>query len=118
MLLYQQHDPGMIYTESHNDYLQFAAEGGLLLAIPAAACLIVFGTAVRRRFAEETSVTTYWIRVGAVTGLAAIALQEVVDFSLQMPGNAALFAVLCAIAVHRTPERRGRSAAPGAARIG
>ena len=27
----------------------------------------------------------YWIRIGAVTGILAIALQEVSDFSLQMP---------------------------------
>jgi hypothetical protein len=26
-----------------------------------------------------------------------------VDFSLQVPGNAALFAVVCAIALHRAP---------------
>ena len=56
----------------------------------------------------STSTTTYWIRVGAVMGLTAIALQETVDFSLQMPGNAALFAVLCGIALHTTPERRPR----------
>ena len=37
--------------------------------------------------------------------LTAIVLQETVDFSLQMPGNAALFAVLCAVALHRTPVR-------------
>ena len=42
----------------------------------------------------------YWIRFGAATGLAAIALQSAVEFSLQMPGNAALFVVLCAIALH------------------
>jgi hypothetical protein len=36
-----------------------------------------------------------------VTGIVAIALQSVVDFSLQIPGNAALFAVLCGIALHR-----------------
>jgi hypothetical protein len=41
-----------------------------------------------------------------VTGILGIALQETVEFSLQMPGNALLFAVLCAIALHRTPERR------------
>jgi hypothetical protein len=35
-----------------------------------------------------------------------MALQETVEFSLQMPGNAFLFVVLCAIALHRTPERR------------
>jgi hypothetical protein len=67
-----------------------------------------FAAAVRRRFNDETSATTYWIRVGAVTGLTAIALQETVDFSLQMPGNAALFATLCGIALHATPGRRPR----------
>ncbi len=42
----------------------------------------------------------YWIRFGAATGLAAIAIQSAVEFSLQMPGNAVLFVVLCAIALH------------------
>ena len=68
--------------------------------------IVVFVRAVRRRFAQETSASTYWIRRGAVVGLLAIALQEIVDFSLQMPGNAFLFAVLCAIALHGTPSRR------------
>jgi hypothetical protein len=42
----------------------------------------------------------YWIRFGAATGLAAVAIQSGVEFSLQMPGNAVLFVVLCAIALH------------------
>jgi hypothetical protein len=107
-MLYQRHDLSQHYAEAHNDYLQLAAEGGVLLTIPAVLCLAIFVRAVHRRFREETSPTTYWIRVGAVTGLTAIALQEAVDFSLQMPGNAALFAALCGIALHTTPERRTR----------
>src|SRR4029077_10276375 len=99
-LFYQQHDLAQYYAQAHNDYLQLAAEGGLLLLVPAAACVVAFITAVRRRFKEETSTSGYWVRVGAVTGLAAIALQETVEFSLQMPGNAVLFAVLCGIALH------------------
>jgi O-antigen ligase len=109
-LFYQQHDLAQHYSQAHNDYLQLAAEGGVLLVMPAVAALVFFVAAVRRRFREETSTTTYWLRVGAVTGLAAIALQETVEFSLQMPGNATLFAVLCAIALHRTPDRSGRVA--------
>jgi O-antigen ligase len=104
-LFYQRHDLAKYFSAAHNDYLQLAAEGGLLLTIPAAACLVAFIVAVRRRFVEESSVRTYWLRVGAVTALTAIALHETVDFSLQMPGNAALFAVVCAIALHRNPER-------------
>jgi O-antigen ligase len=107
-LFYQQHDLVRHYVQTHNDYLQLAAEGGALLVVPALGCMVAFAAAVRRRFTEETSRRAYWLRVGAVTGLAAIALQETVDFSLQMPGNAALFAVLCGIALPRAPAARPR----------
>jgi hypothetical protein len=39
-----------------------------------------------------------------VTGLCAIAVQSMVEFSLQMPGNAALCAVLLGIALHHDPR--------------
>jgi hypothetical protein len=48
---------------------------------------------------------TRWLRLGAVVGLSLIAVQETVDFSLQIPGNAALFVVLAAIAIHRAPGK-------------
>ena len=103
MLLYQKHDLARHYAQAHNDYLQLAAEGGMLIGIPALLCVGTFIAVVRRRFVEETSTSAYWLRVGAVTAVMAIALQETVDFSLQMPGNAALFAVICGIALHRAP---------------
>lgn len=102
-LFYQEHDLAWHYREAHNDYLQLLAEGGALLTIPAIACTGAFLALVRRRFREEVGTTSYWLRVGAVTGIAAIALQETVEFSLQMPGNAALFSVLCGIAIHQAP---------------
>jgi O-antigen ligase len=115
-LFYQEHDLALHYNEAHNDYLQLLAEGGALLMVPALLCAGVFVHLVRSRFRDERSTTSYWLRVGAVTGIAAIALQETVEFSLQMPGNAALFSVLCGMAIHRAPrrERPARSAhAPG-----
>lgn len=105
-VLYQRHDLARHYIQAHNDYLQLLAEGGVLLTAPALVCVAAFVALVRRRFREETSTTSYWLRVGAVTGIAAIALQSVVEFSLQMPGNAAFFAVLCAMAIHQTEPRR------------
>jgi O-antigen ligase len=110
-LLFQRHDLSRHYEQAHNDYLQLAAEGGLLLTIPALLCLALLVVLVHRRFVDDLSERTYWLRVGAVTGLIAIAFQETVDFSLQMPGNAALFAVLCAIALHR-PEAESRQVSP------
>jgi len=101
------------YVEAHNDYLQLLAEGGGLLAVPAVLSIFLFAREIRRRFKEGLDDTmTYWLRVGATSGLIAIALQEIVEFSLQIPGIAALFAVVGAIAIHR-PERRRDPDAPG-----
>ena len=107
-LFFQQHQLAFHYAQAHNDYLQVLAEGGALVTIPVVLLLVVFAREVRRRFREDgqASVSSWWARAGAVTGLLAIGLQETVDFGLQIPGNAALFAGLCAIAIHRAPVRR------------
>lgn len=86
--------------EAHSDYLQLAAEGGLLVAIPIVVLIVVFVHQVRCRFRTGASLTSYWTRIGAVAGLVAMAVQESVEFSLQLPGNAVLFAALCAVALH------------------
>lgn len=104
MLVHQKYDPTVHYLQAHNDYLQVAAEGGVLVALPALITIGFFVRHVRRRLREDPSESmSYWVRAGACTGLVAIALQETVDFSLQMPANAALFCVLAAIAMHRAP---------------
>ena len=99
-LVYRTSLHGLHLREAHNDYLQLAAEGGLLVGIPIAGALVMFAILVRRRF-RGSSGSSYWTRAGAVMGIIAIAVQATVEFSLQMPGNAVLFAVLCAIALHR-----------------
>jgi O-antigen ligase len=105
-LVYPMTDTVFHAVEAHNDYLQILSEGGLVLAAAAVMTVLVLARSVRRAFAQEQSVETYWIRIGAVTGLVAIACQEAVEFSLQMPGNAVLFALLVAIALHRPGTRR------------
>jgi O-antigen ligase len=114
MLLYQSHSPNEHYREAHNDYLQLAAEGGLLVGIPILILVALFVREVRRRFLDQADdARTYWTRVGAVTGLLAVACQDVVEFSLQLPGNAVLFCVLAAIAVHPCRLRaKSRSTPP------
>lgn len=108
MLIYQTANPLTTFNQAHNDYAQLLAEGGLLVAVPAALFVVLFAREVRRRFRNDTpDRLTYWARVGAVAGLLAIGLQEIVDFSLQMPGNAALCAVVMAIAAGRLPHREG-----------
>src|SRR5262249_39372387 len=110
MRAYQTATSDTLVWEAHNDYLQLAAEGGLLVGVPIALTLVLFVDGIRRRFSsDEDDRTTSWIRFGAATGLAAIGLQSLVEFSLQMPGNAVAFVVLAAIALHR-PSRGQDSA--------
>lgn len=91
-----------MFVEAHNDFLQLAAEGGLLLGLPILAAIGLLSREVWRRFRERADdAETYWLRAGAVTGLCAIAVMEVFDFTLQMPGASAMFVVLCAVAIHR-----------------
>lgn len=104
MQAYQTGFTDQAVREAHNDYLQLAAEGGLLLGVPIAFVIGSFVVAVRRRFVGgQDDPTTSWMRFGAAIGLAAIGLQSLVEFSLQMPGNAVTFVVLAAMALHRPP---------------
>jgi O-antigen ligase len=116
-LFYQRHELTHFFAQAHNDYLQLAAEGGLLLVVPALVCLVVFVRDVRGAMCEQRGSTTWWLRAGAVTSLLAMACQESVEFSLQMPGNAALFAVVCAIALHRPPSSGPGDEAPPRPRL-
>jgi O-antigen ligase len=106
MLVYQSGPREAIFFQAHNDYLQLFAEGGLLVAIPAIVTVWILVRTVRRRLAERAdSVPTYWIRAGAVSSLAGIAVQSAVEFSLQLPGITVLFVVVAAIATHRSVSR-------------
>jgi len=110
MLVYQTADRSQIFFEAHNDYLQLLAEGGVLIVIPVAVAIGAIVRTIRLRFkARRDDILTYWIRVGAVGGLAGIAVQSTLEFSLQLMGNLVLFAVIAALAMH-TGRPRGYEA--------
>ena len=67
-------------------------------------CVIALGWEILRRLRHDRPGSSWWLRRAAVTAIVAIGLQESVEFSLQMPGNAALFAVVCALAIHPPRE--------------
>lgn len=109
MLRYQTVQDGFRYIEAHNDYLQLLAEGGLLVGVPALILAAALMVTTYRRFREGADDTrTYWLRVGAVAGVSAIAVQSVTEFTLQMPGAAVMFATLLAIAIHQPRSRVDR----------
>ena len=99
MLVYQKSDRLFYFNQAHNQYLQIAAEGGLLLSVPAVVALLSFVRLARRRvLGDRTAV--FWIRIGAGGGLVAVMVQNLWETGLRMPANAALAAVLAAIVVH------------------
>ncbi len=100
MLFYQKRNPGFHMAQAHNDYLQLAAEGGLLVVVPALVVAVLLTHAIRQNLrAARPESRGYWIRAGAAIGLLAVAVQEVFEFSLQIPVNAFLFATLAATAL-------------------
>jgi O-antigen ligase len=116
MLLYQKSNLGVHLAQAHNDYLQLLVEGGLLVGVPVAVALGLLVFAIRRSVNEARGDSyDYWVRAGATVGLVAIGIQETVEFSLQMPANAFLFATLAAVAicpVRKTSRRVGPSRGP------
>lgn len=99
VIAYQTAEPGYSIGQAHNHYLQLAAEGGALVAVPAALAFTSFLLLFGRRLAEDSG-TNYLVRAGAGAGLAGALLQSFWETGLRMPANAMLFSVLAAIATH------------------
>jgi len=103
MLLYQQGSRLFFFNHAHNEYLQLIAEGGVLLAVPAAIALIAGAAVVTSRLRSDRT-PIFWIRAGAISGIVAVAVQGIWDTGLRTPANGALFAVIAAIACHEPRE--------------
>lgn len=112
MLVYreQQRHP-FFFNQAHDQYLQFAAEGGLLLGLPILLVVAAFArTAWTAMAADRTPI--FWLRAGAAAGLVGIAVQSVWETGLRMPANAVLCAVVAAMVVHDAADRAFRGGRP------
>jgi O-antigen ligase len=100
MLVYQHEARGHFYfNHAHNEYLQFAAEGGVLLCVPVAVALMAGAYGIGQRIRHDKT-PIFWLRIGAASGVLAVAVQSVWDTGLRMPANAVLFALVAAVALH------------------
>jgi len=85
-------------NQAHNDYLQLLVETGLV----GFSIAIWFLVTVFRRAADKlknwTETANGALTVAALLGCVGILVHSLLDFNLQIPANAALFYVLCAIA--------------------
>jgi hypothetical protein len=103
MLAYQRRPAPFRINAAHNHYLQVAAEGGLLLGIPVLAAIVLFARAGIERLAHDGS-GMYWVKTGAMSGLAGVAVQSVWETGLATPANGVLAAIAAAIVLHRAGE--------------
>jgi len=101
---YQPPGLGARFNFAHNDYLQFIADGGLLV-IPLMAWLVI--VTYRRGFRKlrHDSRLIRGVTLGALTGITAIGVHSLIDFNLHIPANALLFTVLVALVVMPIPHR-------------
>jgi len=99
----------LFINEAHNDYAQLLVETGLL---GFALMLWFLVRLYRRPWATSRRWEFKWdgaVSLAALLGCSGILFHSFVDFNLQIPANAALFYVLCALAGSKLPSRSSRS---------
>ena len=109
MMVYQPAPHVTYFNHAHNEYLQLMSEGGLWLAIPGLLAIAAGVSSIWKRLSADRT-PIYWVRAGAVSGMAAVAVQSIWETGLRRPANLLLFAVLAAIAMHSAAEPSRRTA--------
>jgi O-antigen ligase len=96
---------------AHNDYLQLLVEMGAAGFVVALWFLVALFRSARRKLNHATSATNAAVTLAALLGISGILVHSLVDFNLQIPANATLFYVVCAVAAmepsfsrHRRPH--------------
>ena len=95
-------------NEAHNDYLQLLVETGLAGFGIAIWFLVVVFRQAAGKLKHWTETATGAMTVAALLGCVGILVHSFLDFNLQIPANAALFYVLCAIAACRPLQESTR----------
>lgn len=109
---YQQPDiGGGFYDLTHNDYLQFSAELGLVVMLPLGlAVLASLARALVTMYRRHDPLAKGTAFAGAM-GITALLIHSSADFNLQIPANALLFMVVLALpwVAARLPRSRSGS---------
>ncbi|MFY9906598.1 MAG: O-antigen ligase family protein [Terriglobales bacterium] len=85
-------------NQAHNDYLQLLVETGVVGFSIAIWFLVVVFRRAASKLNNWTETASGALTVAALLGCVGILVHSLLDFNLQIPANAALFYVLCAIA--------------------
>ena len=107
--------PGRVfYSWAHNDYLQLLVElgvPGLVLLLWAMARIVTLGRRTRARLASHSALAH--LHAGYICAAIAIALHSFTDFSLHLPANFMLLAIVVGVVVGMEPTTStGRADSP------
>ncbi len=106
---YRSFYTNLFVNEAHNDYAQLLVETGLLgfaLMLWFLIGLYRYGLRISGRWEFKWDGA---VSLAALLGCTGILFHSLVDFNLQIPANAALFYVLCALAASKLPSPSSRS---------
>jgi O-antigen ligase len=110
-----------ISNHAHNEYLQYALEGGLpTLLLVAGATIILVWAFLQFSSSKSRSARQKSLSIASLVGVLLIALHNIVDYPLRMAAVAALFGLLSAFVLvpaktvtdSRDTSRRERSSRP------
>jgi len=88
-------------SHAHNDYLELAAETGLIGLLTVLSGIIILFISVLKKVAG-TKRDQPIIGLGAISGCFSILIHAVTEFNFHIPSNAVLFAVCAAISILTT----------------
>jgi O-antigen ligase len=101
----------LLVDKAHNDYLQLLAETGVVGFAIMIWFLVAGFRAVWPKIRQWPSNVNGSVALVAVVGISGILVHSLVDFNLEIPANALLFYVLCAVAAIEPRFRNSRNAA-------
>jgi O-antigen ligase len=100
-MTYYQHGPRTaFFNHAHNQYIEMAAEGGLLLGIP----LLLLAAGLVRGIMRQLRTprrATFWLRAGATAALAGLAVCCIWESPFRTPATLMLAAVAAGLATGR-----------------
>jgi len=101
------------YVNTHNDYLEFLSEFGVIGTLPLALLMLAsLGAGLYAQYKRKNKVLR-GIAFGSSMSILAMMIHATVDFNLQMPANALTFMVVLALAWIAVYQKSGRKRKSG-----
>jgi O-antigen ligase/tetratricopeptide (TPR) repeat protein len=109
---YQSITGDFLVNHAHNDYLELAAEGGIVGFALAASFVITLFVKTYRAFLSRKDAYAVYLYMGSITGIIALLIHSFFDFNLHVGANGLWFFFLAGLAVSTSTtamRNRGRA---------